>query len=418
MRIMWLSPVAIPKIANECQLPIPASGGWIEGLISELRKQEDITIFFCFDTSTGKECSGVVDSISFFGFNEKTVDSNQFLKYIESFKPDLIHIFGTEKDFSYVMMIASQRAGLLDRTIISIQGLTSVIAKHYYAYLPEKIIHGWSFRDIVKHSNIVSEKKLFEKRGQKEKKALQIAKHVIGRTDWDYACVKKINPNVSYHKCNESLRSVFYEKKWDIGTCQKHSVFVSQYSYPLKGFHLMLEALIDVLIEYPDTHLYVTGNDPVNCSYSERLKQSNYEKYIVETIKKNRLDDYVTFCGKLDALQMRNRFLKSHVFVCCSSIENSSNSIGEAMLLGVPVVASDVGGVKSLLTHEKEGLLYQADAPYMLARNICTIFENDSYALELSDNEKKRAHLTHDPKINLITLIDIYYNIINADNGE
>ena len=72
---------------------------------------------------------------------------------------------------------------------------------------------------------------------------------------------------------------------------------------------------------------------------------------------------------------MKERFLKSNVFVSPSTIENSPNSLGEAMLLGIPCISSDVGGVKNLLKHEEEGYVYQTDAPYMLAyyvkKDIC-----------------------------------------------
>ena len=45
---------------------------------------------------------------------------------------------------------------------------------------------------------------------------------------------------------------------------------------------------------------------------------------------------------------MCDRYLKSNLFVCCSAIENSPNSLGEAQLLGMPYVASFVGGVPEI----------------------------------------------------------------------
>lgn len=71
---------------------------------------------------------------------------------------------------------------------------------------------------------------------------------------------------------------------------------------------------------------------------------------------------------------MKERYLKSQVFVLPSSIENSPNSLGEAMLLGVPCIASDVGGVRCLMTHSVEGLIYPADDPRLLAYDICEMF--------------------------------------------
>ena len=89
------------------------------------------------------------------------------------------------------------------------------------------------------------------------------------------------------------------------------------------------------------------------------------------------LERNVVFTGPLDEEKMCQRYLKSNVFVCPSSIENSPNSLGEAMVLGVPCVASDVGGVSDMLKHKEEGFVYQTDAPYMLAHYVCEIFENE-----------------------------------------
>ena len=82
------------------------------------------------------------------------------------------------------------------------------------------------------------------------------------------------------------------------------------------------------------------------------------------------------------------------------------------MMIGTPVVASDVGGVKSLITHEIEGLLYQQSAYYMLADCIDRILCNDELAERLSINARKRAFLIHDPENNRNTLLDIYAKLL------
>ena len=99
----------------------------------------------------------------------------------------------------------------------------------------------------------------------------------------------------------------------------------------------------------------------------EKLKISSFAKYIKRLISEYGLEENVTFTGSLTEQKMKERFLKSNVFISPSTIENSPNSLGEAMLLGVPCVSSDVGGVKNLVKHEEEGYVYQTDAPYMLA---------------------------------------------------
>ena len=108
---------------------------------------------------------------------------------------------------------------------------------------------------------------------------------------------------------------------------------------------------------------------------------------------------------------MCDRFLKSHVFVSPSSIENSPNSVGEAMLLGVPVVSSDVGGVKNLLTHGEEGFVYPYDEPYMIAHYVCHLFGDDALAQTLSEHARAHAAHTHNREENLQKMLEIYREI-------
>ena len=109
---------------------------------------------------------------------------------------------------------------------------------------------------------------------------------------------------------------------------------------------------------------------------------------------------------------MRERYLKANVFVSPSLIENSSNSIGEAMLLGCPVVSSLVGGVNDFISDGVEGLLYQPSASYMLAHKIEQIFENNELVSKLSINARNRAQLLFNQKKNLQDLIKAYEIII------
>ena len=97
-----------------------------------------------------------------------------------------------------------------------------------------------------------------------------------------------------------------------------------------------------------------------------------------------------------------------------SVIENSPNSIGEAMLLGVPIVASDVGGVSSLVEHWKNGFLYQADAPYMLAYYIGKIFEDSLMTEKMSQIEKVYALELYDRNKIMRQLLDAYQIITEA----
>ena len=153
---------------------------------------------------------------------------------------------------------------------------------------------------------------------------------------------------------------------------------------------------------YPDVKLYVGGLDMVNRGW----KISSYGKYIKELTDKYDLSDNIQFTGMLNEEKMCEQYLRANVFVSASSVENSCNSLCEAMILGVPSVSSDVGGVKSLYKHEEDGYIYPYDEPYMLAYYIKQIFENKS--TEMTERARKKACQTHNQDNNLKVLTDIY----------
>ena len=136
-----------------------------------------------------------------------------------------------------------------------------------------------------------------------------------------------------------------------------------------------------------------------------------YTVYLTDLAKKLGVLDRIQYIGSLSEEEMCKQFLKSNVFVSASAIENSPNSVGEAMLLGVPTIASYVGGTKDLLTEGIDGYLYQYDAPYMLAGYIDSIFSDDCLANKFSVNARAHAMETHSREKNYQQLMNIYKSI-------
>lgn len=421
MKLLWLCNVILPQVAKAIDKPVSNTGGWLFAMSESLSNMPDIEFHVCFAAPKGERYNAKTGSISYHSFTRagNTVRSNprniaEFEQILREVAPDVIHVFGTEYAHSLDMVKAARHCGMSNRVVISIQGLVSRYSEHYCAYLPYKIVHRSSLRDILKRGNVYQGAKTFARRGEAEVAAIQGVRHVIGRTDWDKACALQMNPTVNYHFCNETLREEFYQGSWSIESCERHSLFVSQCSYPIKGMHLMLRAMAEIVKRFPDAHLYTTGSNPLTLRGIAKLKQTAYSKYLATLIRRYGLEKHVSFLGGLSAERMRERYLASHVFVSCSSIENSPNSLGEAMLLGTPCVSSDVGGVKNMMTHGIEGFVYPADEPYMIAYYVGELFESDTLAQRFSHAARTHAARTHNPETNLQTLIEIYREI----NGE
>lgn len=428
MRVLWLCNVMPPFVAEKLQLESSVKEGWITGILSRFiiaGKDSDISLGIAFPTNENLKkfhnvyvCNG--QPIDCFGFYENMDTPEQYQpdiekrleEIIDQFKPDMVHIFGTEYPHALAM---AKIYPAPERILVGIQGVISRCAEEYLADIPSNVSTRKTFRDWLKKDNILQQQEKFKKRGEFEKRTLRIAGNITGRTDFDREFCKEVNEDAVYYSMNETLRPCFYEGSWKPDTCRKHQIFVSQADYPLKGFHYLLQAMPKILEKYPDAKIAVAGNDIIHKrGFLGFLKLSSYGKYLKELVNKYGLQGKVRFLGRLSAEEMKKQYLECHTFVCASSLENSPNSVGEAMLLGTPVVAPCVGGIPSMITDQKEGLLYKGGDVEGLARAIITLWDQETM-LPLSNRLSKaavmRARQTHDPEANFECLKKIYQSI-------
>lgn len=430
MKVLWLANGPISKVSNY----LGRKGGisWIDGMFDSLRlydKTNYITkIIACFPSHDVLKVEyGTVDEkleYVMFPASKKSPDiyikeqEQYFENIIKNKKPDIIHIFGTEYPHSLAMARVANKINAIEKVVVNIQGLTSICGQyHYFAGLEGKTIHSATIRDILKKDNIFQQSYRFRKRGFYEVETLKLVKNVIGRTDWDRACSYLNNDKLNYYFCNETLRDVFYTGQWSLSECEKYSLFFSQSYYPVKGFHCLLKILPYLLQKFPDLHIYTTGKNPLEANtFLKKQRQTYYDRYIAKLLIDNHLENKVTYLGKLTAIEMKNRYLKSNVFVSASSIENESNSISEAKILGVPVVASYVGGVTDRIIHKTDGYFYPFNEPYMLAYYIEKIFNDEQSTNIISKNARENALTLHDQRKNALALLEIYHSIIKRSS--
>ena len=410
MRLLWLCNVA-PSEVRQASGGKPGSGWWLDHAFSDLRGTGiTMRVLYPEETSRG-ELDGNCSYAAFRRPDRHKYDPAMepfFRQEIQEYQPDVIHIWGTEYAHTLAMLRACQEAGLLERTAVSIQGLCTAVARHYTEGIPYGIQRRFTLRDLLRQDNILQQQKKYGLRGDMETKALRITRHVIGRTDWDRACTGHLAPQARYHFCNETLRDPFYTGSWRYEACEKHRIFASSCVYPIKGFHYLLEAFAQVARRYPDATLAVPGVSFLDGGMKSRLHRDSYHKYLAELAKQYHLEDKITFLGKLTPEGMKEQYLRANVFALPSTVDNSPNSLGEAMLLGTPCVAADVGGVSTMLSYPSEGFLYPSSDPEMLAYHICRVFEMEDRAEAMGAAATSHAARTHDPAKNLADLMDIY----------
>ena len=421
MKAIWIVNTLMPAVASYLNKNEIMSATWLENMLSNIK--DSVTIVVCCPVT--KDCT--MDRIEengviYYGVPRKRRRGDKYekemsIRYEKIFRdeqPDVIHIWGTEFPHTLSAVEAAEKCGLLNRTVISVQGLVSVIARHFMANVPLWVRYLMVPKNFVTGYNLYLTRQSFKKRGEYEKQALRKVRHVIGRTAWDKACTAQINPSVIYHKNNESLREVFYQEKWEYEKCVPYSIFLSQGGSPIKGMHILLEALEILQEKYPSVHLYLTGRSITGkLTLKQYLSLNPYDWYIRREIRKRHLKNRITFLGGLDAAQMCEQYLKANAFVLPSCIENSPNSLGEAMLVGTPCVAADIGGVSSL-AEPSEVFLYPWDEPYMLADYLDKIFQNEPETGQRAERAGRHAERTHDAKRNARELLAIYGEIVRS----
>ncbi len=418
MNILWITNTIFPAPSEALGIAKPVIGGWMYGLAERVAASPGVR-FAVATTYLGREIKRFdIDGVRYYLLPAKP--STFYQKHLEplwqniagEFEPDIVHVHGTESLRGLAFMRACPKLNY----VVSIQGMASGVSKYYFADMRKKdIMMHITFRDIIRRDTILEKKIQLEKMAVFEREFLQRTRHIIGRTRWDYAHAKRINPEATYHTCNESLRDGFYSaEKWDAGQKKKGVIFLSQVHYPIKGAHQVFKAVSLLKNEFPDIRVRIAGNDITrNSNMSEKIRLSGYGNYLRTVIKREGIRDYVQFLGPLNELQMIYEYRNAHVFICPSSIENSPNSLGEAQILGTPSIASYVGGVPDMVTDGNSGLLYRFEEFEMLTEHIRRLFTDDQLAMRLSTGGIRVAEGRHDRKVNFEKTVQIYQEINN-----
>ena len=385
MKVLWVLNALLPEalsLLNGRPEVSHATGSWVCALAEALGDEEDIQLFTLAPSPLVRdwvECKGALATHFILPAKHQP-----WRDVFERIKPDVTHIHGTEYPFFSEFVQACDNK----HVVVSLQGLVSEICKHYYGGIPELVVRRYtSVRDIIRRDTLMRQKNDITRRGESEIHLLRSVNHVIGRTSWDRRICLGINPALHYHSCNEMLRKAFYSGNWEFSHCIPHRIFLSQGHYPLKGIHTLMEALPEVLSKYSDTQVHIAGTNILRGeSLSQKLLRSGYARYLVSLMRANHLEDAIHFIGELDASRMKQELLSANVFASVSAMENSPNSLCEAQMLGVPCIASDVGGTADLIPERDCGLLYPFGDKVSLVRSIVAQFEGSAHF----DNTKMR----------------------------
>ena len=224
----------------------------------------------------------------------------------------------------------------------------------------------------------------------------------MGRTDWDRRFIKAVAPNAKYFYCQEIMREPFYNVNWIPSKNRKYILYTTITDNFYKNVDIIYETC-NVLEKYNG-----------NLNYEWRvggISTNDITPKIMKKKKRNPRNLYLL--GKLGVKEIVSELLNANVFVYPSAIENGCNAVQEAMLIGIPIIATYAGGLTTTIENNITGILVNEGDPYVLAGAIIEILERYNEAILMGKNARKIAFERHNPQTVINELLDIYKLILD-----
>lgn len=408
MRILWFTNTSSNYLSDAVGYN---GGGWISSLENEIKRKPEIELALAFNFNKKVERICHKNDVTYYPifYSHSMRDSMRrmvsysmyerkqigvYLKIISEYKPDIIHIFGTEQNFGLISQYIRNIP-----IILHIQGLINPCLNAFippgYTLRDYYLQNGMNLKKIV--NNYIGYKRLIYA-AKREKNIFKSCKYYFGRTEWDKAVLSIYAPHAQYFHCSEILRESF----WQSHSKQTSDVFtiISTISTPLyKGADLILKTaqLLKETLNLKFQWIVYGISDFTFVEKNTHIKCTEVN---------------VNIKGVANATQLRDALLSCNVFVHPSYIDNSPNSVCEAQILGVPVIACHVGGVSSLIEHNETGILTPSNEPHWLATYVKKVMDDSNWAKFLGDNARVVALKRHDKNRIIKDLLDTYHQIV------
>ena len=159
--------------------------------------------------------------------------------------------------------------------------------------------------------------------------------------------------------------------------------------------------LLDAVRELP-VHLLIVGEGPERGRIEERIRATGREAH-------------VTLVGQVPSAEPY--FGVADIAVLSSLSEGSPNALLEAMAAGLPVVATSVGGIPEIVTHEESAMLVPPGDRVAMAAAIGRVLREEGLALRITQRARELVEAKHSPEERTRQICEIYRNLLAKDGA-
>lgn len=316
---------------------------------------------------------------------------DHFKRIVDDFNPDIVHVWGSEQYFGLVWKVTDKPV------VLHIQG---IIGPCVNAYMPA----GMSWTDMrretwnpIKRIRCLYHEKSWCNSAYREQEIFNGLTATFGRTLWDKSVAHCLNPNIPYYHVDEILRDEFY-KETERHLPERLTIVTTISSPPYKGFDLVLKTA-KILKQNMNMNFEWKCYGNINPTFIERQVGIRHQ------------DVGVMLMGVASVNELITAELNATLYFHSSYIDNSPNSLCEAQMLGLPIVATNVGGIPSLVRDGIDGYLIPANDPYQAACFIERFFNDRTRNIEMGKKGQVSAYARHNPKNVVEQIIAAYKKV-------
>lgn len=145
-----------------------------------------------------------------------------------------------------------------------------------------------------------------------------------------------------------------------------------------KGIKYLIEAVHKLSNKYSNIYVTVIGEGDERESLEELARQLEVE-------------DRIKFLGRLDNKKILPYYQEASAFVLPSLNEGMSNAMLEALASGLPIIATDTGGTKELVTDGENGFIIKMKDSQDIADKIEILIRDEDLRCRMGESSRRRA---------------------------
>jgi glycosyltransferase involved in cell wall biosynthesis len=304
------------------------------------------------------------------------LDRRKLVAELIRLRPDVVQAFGTEGPYGYAAVTSPFP------NVVYLQGIVSELVRQ------------------ARQAYNLDWVRLFMSQFV-ERYVVRRGKYFIAESRFSADFVRSQNPSASILMFPNLIRTEFFGVERSVIGLETDITFVGRVTES-KGIFDLVEAFSELHGDFPDIRLKLIG--PTD-DEAERLR-------IERKLQQLNIGQFVLLAGMQSSEYIVRELESALMMVYPTHLDTSPNSVFEAMVAGVPVIATRVGGIPDMIEHNATGVLVAPRDPTALAQAMRFLLQNPDERRRLGDNARRVIRDRLDPGKTLQSLTDYYSDIV------